>query len=243
MTRARFVSWIALAFLVSTATPAAAVLGNKPPSRTQLARLSHFAKYIDYFCSQVYGPGKAKISPSYIRALIVAESSAEPRARSHKNARGLTQIMLETGRIAAREILQTGIDFEFVDERRLKWLTAEDLYDPAINILIACHLSATYLDRFLGRTDLVVSAWNAGPEAVDRYGNRPPPYRETRQLLARVHGYMMHFDDGRFPGWQSATWDTGRIRGSSWGVVPQLPSRDFVIAARRAAQKASVPKN
>jgi soluble lytic murein transglycosylase-like protein len=115
-----------------------------------------------------------------------------------------------------------------VDERRLKWLKGEDLYDPAINLLIASYLSATYLERFQGRTDLVVSAWNAGPESVVRYGNRPPPYRETRQLLARVHGYMVHFDDGRQPG---------------WGLTPQLPSRDFVIAARRAAQRASASRD
>ncbi len=219
------------------------MLGSRAPSKSQLARLSHFTKYIDYFSSHGYGPGKAKISPNYIRALIVAESSAQPRARSHVGARGLSQIMLETGKIAARAIIASGVDYEFVDERRLKWLSAEDLYDPAINILIACHLSATYLEQYLGRTDLVVSAWTAGPDAVSRYGNRPPPYRETRQLLARVHGYMVHFDDGRFPGWKTTGWDTGRVRGSSWGLVPQLPSRVFVIAARRAAQRASVPRD
>ena len=219
------------------------MIGNKPPSPSQIARLGHFAKYIDYFTSLGYGAERAKISPAYIRALIVAESSAQPRARSHKGARGLTQIMLETGRLAAREIVASGVDYDFVDERRLKWLSADDLYDPAINILIACYLSATYLDRFLGRTDLVVSAWNAGPEAVTRYGNRPPPYRETRQLLARVHGYMVFFDDGRQPGWRTGGWDVAASRGSGWGLVPHLPSRDFVIAARRAAQRASVPRD
>ncbi len=158
-------------------------------------------------------------------------------------ARGLSQIMLETGQIAGRELHATGVDYQFVDERRLKWLRGEDLYDPAINLLIACYLSATYLERFQGRTDLVVSAWNAGPESVVRYGNRPPPYRETRQLLARVHGYMVHFDDGRQPGWQSATWDVAGRRGTGWGLTPQLPSRDFVIAARRAAQRASASRD
>jgi soluble lytic murein transglycosylase-like protein len=37
-----------------------------------------------------------------------------------------------------------------------------------------------------GRTDLVVSAWNAGPGAVAKYGNSPPPFRETRLLIKRV---------------------------------------------------------
>jgi len=229
----------------SAVTPAAAMPGSRPPSRTQLTRLAHFTKYIDYFTSHSYGPGNARISPSYIRALIVAESSADPRARSNKSARGLSQIMLETGRIAAREIIASGVDYDFVDERRLRYLGSEELYDPAINILIACYLSATYLDRFAGRTDLVVSAWNAGPDAVVRYGNRPPPYSETHQLMARVRGYMTFFDDGNSPGWTTVAWETkgSRAPGVNWGLVPSLPSRDFVLTARRAAQRASVPRN
>jgi len=233
---------VVVAIVAAGARLALALPGSRPPSRTQLTRLTHFGKYIDYFTSVAYGPEKARIPASYMRALIVAESSAQPRARSHKGARGLTQIMLETGQIAAREIHASGVDYDFVDERRLRYLQAEDLYDPAINILIACYLSATYLDRFLGRTDLVVSAWNAGPEAVTRYGNRPPPYLETRQLLARVHGYVSFFDDGREIGWRTAAWNGGDDRGTRWGLAPHLPSRDFVIAARRAAQRAGVPR-
>ena len=233
-----------VAVTLTTAAPAAAMPGSRPPSDTQLARLGHFSKYIDYFTSLGYGPENARISASYIRALIVAESSADPRARSHKSARGLTQIMLETGRIAAREILACGVDYNFVDEKLLRYLGTEDLYDPAINILIACHLSATYLDRFGGRTDLVVSAWNAGPDSVVRYGNRPPPYTETRQLLARVRGYMTFFDDGSAPGWTTVAWDTKGSRSASWGsIATGLPSRDFVLTARRAAQRASVPRD
>jgi soluble lytic murein transglycosylase-like protein len=233
-----------VAACVAAARPAAAMYGSRPPSDTQLRRLGHFTKYIDYFTSLSYGPEKARISATYIRALIVAESSADPRARSNKSARGLTQIMLETGRIAAREILAGGVDYNFVDEKRLRYLGTEDLYDPAINILIACHLSATYLQQFGGRTDLVVSAWNAGPDAVVRYGHRPPPYSETRALMARVRGYMTFFDDGNGPGWTTVAWETKGLPGrTGYSSVPGLPSRDFVLTARRAAQRASVPRD
>jgi soluble lytic murein transglycosylase-like protein len=149
--------------------------------------------------------------------------------------------MPETGRIAARELFESGIDFEYVDERRLKNLSAEDLYDPAINILIACYLSATYLDKFLGRHDLVISAWNAGPGAVTAHGNRPPPYKETHQLMARVRGYMTYFNEGSEPRWQTAAWSFPRS-GSGWHLVPALPSRDYVREARRAAQRVIVPE-
>jgi soluble lytic murein transglycosylase-like protein len=212
-----------------------------PPSRAQLNRLAHFEKYIAYFTSIGYGPEKSKVSSSYIRSLICAESSVNPRAQSNKGARGLSQIMPETGRIAARALYESGINFEYVDERRLKNLRAEDLYDPAINILIACYLSATYLDQFFGRHDLVVSAWNAGPGAVTAHGNRPPPYKETHQLMARVRGYMTYFNEGSGLAWQNASWtaSTGSLR---WARVPGLPSRDYVLEARRAAQRAVVPQ-
>lgn len=216
--------------------------GGGPPSRTQLTRLAHFEKYIDYFTSIGYGPGNSRVSASYIRSLICAESSANPQARSNKGARGLSQIMPETGRIAARALHASGVDFQFVDERRLKYLRAEDLYDPAINVLIASYLSATYLDQFLGRHDLVISAWNAGPGAVTAHGNRPPPYRETHQLMARVRGYMTYFNEGRDPGWQSATWTVPSDGGTGWHRVPALGSRNYVLEARRAAQRVVVPE-
>lgn len=220
---------------------AQATRAGGPPSKAQLTRLTHFEKYINYFTSVRYGPENSRVSSAYIRSLICAESSANPRAISNKGARGLSQIMPETGRIAARELFESGIDFEFVDERRLKNLRAEDLYDPAINILIACYLSATYLDQFLGRHDLVVSAWNAGPGAVTAYGNRPPPYAETHQLMARVQGYMTYFNEGTEPGWRTASW-TVPSSGAGWHRVPELPSRDFVREARRAAQRVVVPE-
>ncbi len=222
--------------------PANASRGGGPPSRDQLTRLAHFDKYIEYFTSLGYGSGKSRVSSTYIRSLICAESSVNPQARSNKGARGLSQIMPETGRLAARALYESGIDFEFVDERRLKHLRAEDLYDPAINILIACYLSATYLDQFLGRHDLVISAWNAGPGAVTAHGNRPPPYRETHQLMARVRGYMAYFSEGRDPGRQSATWTIPNKAETGWHRVPALGSRSYVLDARRAAQRVAVPQ-
>lgn len=231
---------LAAALLLQPADARANRIGG-PPSRSQLTRIQHFDKYIDYFTSISYGPETARVSPSYIRALITAESSVNPRARSHKGARGLSQIMPETGRIAARALYETGIDFDFIDERRLRNLAAEDLYDPATNLLIACYLSSLYLKQFGGRTDLVVAAWNAGPGAVTRHGNRMPPYSETHQLLARVRGYLNHFGGGSGGAWQTAAWDLPASMRRGWHLAPQLPSRSYVLAARRAAQKVSVP--
>jgi len=43
--------------------------------------------------------------------------------------------------------------------------------------------------RFEGKLDYVLAAYNAGEGAVDRYGG-VPPYRETRDYVRRIYGYL-----------------------------------------------------
>lgn len=190
--------------------------GERVPTQNQLARLSEFDQYIDYFTAQSYGPSGSRIDEAYVRALILAESGANPKARSHKGARGLSQIMPGTGRKAASDIAATGVDYRFVDESKLRNFKSDYLYEPAVNLLIACYLSATYSEQYGGRTDLVASAWNAGTHSVHRYGNRPPPYGETRGLLATIHGYMTFFQGGRTPSWPMRAWDTYGFEAPGW---------------------------
>jgi soluble lytic murein transglycosylase-like protein len=42
------------------------------------------------------------------------------------------------------------------------------------------------LQRFEGRTDLALAAYNAGEGAVDRHGGRIPPYGETLRYVNGV---------------------------------------------------------
>ncbi|RMF20624.1 MAG: lytic transglycosylase domain-containing protein [Deltaproteobacteria bacterium] len=180
--------------LVVAAGPALAVskAERHVPSRSQLRRLYYLEPYIRYFSSLSYGPEGARVPADYIRALILTESAGDTWARSVKGARGLTQILPSTARAALAELGASGYDYLYIDEKVFKEFSPDDLYDPALNILIACYLSATYHARYEGRTELVVAAWNAGPGAVARYGNEPPPYRETRDLISRVKGYMSY---------------------------------------------------
>ena len=41
---------------------------------------------------------------------------------------------------------------------------------------------------FDGRTDLVLAAYHAGEGAVQRSGNRIPPYRETQDYVQKILG-------------------------------------------------------
>jgi len=160
------------------------------PSNQQLERLGSLEPYIRYFSSLSYGPDNARVSPDYIRALILTESGGDRWAMSGKGARGLTQIIPTTASYVAKDLMATGYDFLYVDEGVLDSFDADDLFDPAVNILMACYLSATYHAQYDGSTELVVSAWNAGPGAVQRYGNKPPPYPETQAMIARLTGYI-----------------------------------------------------
>jgi soluble lytic murein transglycosylase-like protein len=66
-----------------------------------------------------------------------------------------------------------------------KDLGVADSFKPEENL----RGGATYLDQLLTRYQdnlaLALAAYNAGPEAVDKY-HGIPPYRETRAYVARV---------------------------------------------------------
>ena len=172
--------------LVAGGSRAWAGEGSGKPSEEQLRMLERLEPYVRYFTSLTYGPDGATAPDDLIRALILIESGADPDARSPMGARGLTQIIPSTARHALDQLASADADFEFVDEGLFATFEPEHLHDPALNILIACHLAAQYHAMYDGRTELVVAAWNAGPGAVARYGNSPPPYPETLKLIERV---------------------------------------------------------
>ncbi|PKO78270.1 MAG: hypothetical protein CVU21_04165 [Betaproteobacteria bacterium HGW-Betaproteobacteria-15] len=108
-----------------------------------------------------------------IKAVIHAESAFNPHARSPKNAIGLMQVLPGTARDLGLSAQPTA--------------TVEELLtDPRVSIVVGTKYLAEQLERFGGNVELAVAAYNAGPGAVMKAGNKVPPYAETRAYVKRV---------------------------------------------------------
>jgi soluble lytic murein transglycosylase-like protein len=108
-----------------------------------------------------------QVDPALIKSVIANESSFNANATSPVGAQGLMQLMPQT---AAS-------------------LGVKNPYDPAQNVAGGTRYLRGLLDRFKGDTRLAVAAYNAGPEAVEKYGD-VPPYAETQNYVQNVLGSL-----------------------------------------------------
>lgn len=95
--------------------------------------------------------------------LVQQESNWNPRAKSHKGALGLAQLMPQTAR-------SLGVN----------------PHDPAENLRGGAKYLAQQFRTF-GSWRLALAAYNAGPQAVRKYGG-VPPYKETRNYVRKILG-------------------------------------------------------
>ena len=66
-----------------------------------------------------------------------------------------------------------------------KSLGVTDAYDPAQNVEGGAKMLRGLIDRYGGKLDLALAAYNAGSGAVDRY-HGVPPYAETRRYVRAI---------------------------------------------------------
>ena len=109
-----------------------------------------------------------------ILAVMKQESSFNSQAISYKGARGLMQLMPAT---AAR-------------------FGVRDIFDPAQNIEGGARYLRFLLDNFKGDIELALAGYNAGENAVARYGNQIPPYRETQDYVRKISAHYARLKNG-----------------------------------------------
>lgn len=119
---------------------------------------------------------KYDIDPLLIYAQMHQESAFKKRARSHKGASGLMQLMPATARrFGVTNIWDTKQNIE-AGVRYMRWL----------------------IDKFDGDVVLALAGYNAGEGAVMKYGWRIPPYRETQEYVRRIAGRYNSLTDRNF---------------------------------------------
>jgi len=141
-----------------------------------------------------------RVSPDLVRAVVQVESAFDHRAVSSKGAQGLMQLMPATARR----------------------LGVANAFDPRQNLFGGARYLRQLLDMFDGNLDYALAAYNAGENAVLRYGGIPP-YKETREYVRRVRSQLG----------ASVSWS----RASSGSAMSFAPS-DRLGAPRTAARHA-----
>jgi soluble lytic murein transglycosylase-like protein len=128
---------------------------------------SRFTRYDEWIRQAA---GLYQIPEQLVRAVIKVESDYDPRAVSVSGARGLMQLMPDTA-----------------DRLQVK-----DIDDPRENIFGGVRFLRILANDFNGDLSLTVAAYNAGGEAVMRYGGIPP-YQQTRDYVVKVTNYYRRY--------------------------------------------------
>lgn len=112
-----------------------------------------------------------ELDGALLHAVITAESNYNPKAVSRKGAIGLMQLMPETA----------------------KRYGVADSFDAVQNLNGGAKYLRDLLKLFNSDVSLALAAYNAGENAVVKYGNRIPPIRETKDYVPKVLGFYRKY--------------------------------------------------
>ena len=110
------------------------------------------------------------VDPAMVMAIIMAESSYNPKAISKKGAKGLMQLMPTTARS----------------------LGVKDIFNPEHNINAGVRYFKKLLNQFDGDVELALAAYNAGSRKV-REHRGIPPFRATKYYIKKFIKYYRYY--------------------------------------------------
>ncbi len=105
-----------------------------------------------------------QVPEALIHAIIAIESAYDPNAISRAGAVGLMQLMPATA----------------------KRYGVADRRDPSANLTGGTRYLKDLLLRFDSNLELTIAGYNAGENAVEKFGNRVPPFDETQSYVRKV---------------------------------------------------------
>lgn len=123
----------------------------------------NFEQYIETVSAEVGSAYNVEIPINLVKSIIKQESGFNPNAVSHAGAQGLMQLMPATA----------------------KSLGVYNSMNPYQNVRGGIKYIAQLLNRFEGNLQKALAGYNAGPEAVARYGGIPP-YKETQNYVQSI---------------------------------------------------------
>jgi len=153
---------------VRTESGAPAVIKTYAVPRTETVRATRYVaadrgwQYEDLISEHSRLNG---VRSDLVRAVMQVESAFNPDAISPKGAMGLMQLMPATMRLYG----------------------VLNAFNPAENVRAGVAYLRALLDRYSNNEELALAAYNAGPNAVDKHGQAVPPYRETRNYVAKIN--------------------------------------------------------
>ncbi|MEW5742917.1 MAG: lytic transglycosylase domain-containing protein [Myxococcota bacterium] len=131
------------------------------PARVTTSSSKALTEYDDYIEEAAL---RYRIPANLVRAVMHAESAFDPNAVSVVGASGLMQLMPKT----AQEMF------------------VKDIFDVKENIEGGVRYLRVLANEFDGDMVKMVAAYNAGPDAVKKYGGQVPPYQETQLYVRKV---------------------------------------------------------
>ena len=160
------------------------LLTDKPKPRNYIPLVKTDRGWVPQYRYRLETKNRRRFSP-YIRsaahqhrlpyhllhAVITVESAYNEDAISHAGAQGLMQLMPATA----------------------KRFGVQDPFNPQQNINGGSRYLSYLITLFEGNYHLALAAYNAGENAVKRYGNRIPPYKETQNYVRKVMKYYREY--------------------------------------------------
>jgi len=184
----------------------------EPPPAVALSKAGAAAATPDSYRPLIrHAAERNGLAPALVESVIRVESNFQPRAVSPKGARGLMQLMPATA-------AQLGV---------------RNVFDVRENVEAGVRHLRYLMDRYEGNVSLALAAYNAGVDAVARYGGIPP-FAETRAYVARILSLLEQTGASGSRETPAAARALYRYEGRDGGVVYSNFPIDRLSSATRA---------